>query len=505
MTAAVGYLRVSSEEQAEDGFSLAAQERAIRLYCELHGIHLTECFIDDGYSGTKAERPAFKRLLAAAENRTFQTVIVHKFDRWARNTELLLHTIRRLSELDITFVSISEQVDCSTPAGKMMLTIIASTAQFHSDNLSVEVRKGILEKVQQGLWHGPYPIGYRKGPDGVLVETEDAPIVKLSFQLYATGQYSFLDLARELNRRGYRIYNVQKGVHVLFDKWNVLSMLKNEVYRGFVKYNKQLFPGRHEPLVDQATWDAVQQVIARHAGKRGRVSIRSDRTGGGMLTETVYCERCGQPMYYSPTKSRAGKSYCYYRCAGRDKLTCQASLVRSEEVDAQMREVIKALSLPRDLRDAVLARLEQLLGDDPPEQTPERVALEQQRSVLENARMCGLIVGDVYEAKRREIEEKLAALPKPENQGLTMNEVREAAVLLDDMARLIDEAPIPEQRGIVRSIFDGIWVTAHQVCAIMPNNLYLPLVSVASRHFEDGEPGGDRTHDPLIKSQVLCR
>ncbi|MBX0330061.1 recombinase family protein [Oscillochloris sp. ZM17-4] len=179
MTTATGYVRVSSDEQAEEGFSLAAQERAIRLYCELHQLTLGTIYVDDGYTGTNGDRPAFKRLLEDAKTGAFQTVIVHKFDRWARNTELLLHTIRRLSEKHIAFVSISEQVDCSTPAGKMMLTIIASTAQFHSDNLSVEVRKGILDKVQQGYWHGPYPIGYQKGPDGVLTPTSDADAVRL--------------------------------------------------------------------------------------------------------------------------------------------------------------------------------------------------------------------------------------------------------------------------------------------------------------------------------------
>lgn len=479
MTTAAGYVRVSSDEQAEEGFSLAAQERAIRLYCELHGLTLGNVYIDDGYSGTNGERPALKRLLENAQAGVFKTVIVHKFDRWARNTELLLHTIRRLTEKSIAFVSISEQVDCSTPAGKMMLTIIASTAQFHSDNLSVEVRKGILEKVQQGYWHGPYPVGYKKGPDGALIASEDASAVILAFQLYATGQYSFADVARELNTRGHRIYNQQKQKRVLFDKWNVQAILKNQVYRGYVKYNGQLFPGRHAALIDEVAWDKVHTIISRHAEKRGRVSLRSDATGGGSLTELAYCEHCGSRMHYQPSTSHTSRRYGYYRCAGCDKMICSARGVRSDKVEEQMRQIVGMMALPREWREEIISRAEQLLSDQSVPSSPERVAIEQQLAVLENARTCGLITGAAYEEKRHDLESRLARLDTEGNKGVTKQELRAAAELLSNLPALLDAAPIPEQRGVLRSVFDKVWVTRHNVCAIMPNSLYLPLAYAA--------------------------
>jgi hypothetical protein len=125
-------------------------------------------------------------------------------------------------------------------------------------------------------------------------------------QLYATGQYSTIDVAVELNRRGYRIYNVQQGMRVLFDKWNVLVMLKNPVYRGFVKYKEQRFPGRHEPLIDADTWEQVQAMMAGHAAKRGRVSIRGTLDGGGLLTELAHCEHCGRRMHHHSSTSKKG-------------------------------------------------------------------------------------------------------------------------------------------------------------------------------------------------------
>lgn len=385
-----------------------------------------------------------------AQAGAFKTVIVHKFDRWARNTELLLTTIRHLTEKNIAFVSISEQVDCSTPTGKMTLTIIASTAQFHSDNLSVEVRKGILEKVQQGLWHGPYPIGYQKGPDGVLIASEAVEIVRLAFQLYATGQYSYNDVAIELNRRGFRMYNVQRAILVLFDKWNVLVILNNPVYRGFVKYKEQLFPGRHEPLVDAETWEKVQAIMARHGAKRGRVSMRGTLDGGGLLTELAYCEHCGRRMHHHSSTSKSGKRKGYYRCAGCDKLVCTAPGVRVDEVDAQMREFAGLLTIPSEWHGEVLDRAERLVGHADTASSPEREAVEHQLAVLENTRQCGLIVGADYEEKRRALEVKLAELAPVPVAGPTKQELRAAAELLGNLPGLLAAAPLPEQRGIMR-------------------------------------------------------
>ncbi len=503
MTTTIGYVRVSSEEQAEEGYSLAAQERAIRLYTELHGLTLLKIYIDDGYSGTKDERPAFKQLLADAEAKQFQVVIVHKFDRWARNTVLLLSTIKAMTDRGQSFVSISEQIDCSTAAGKMMLTIIASTAQFHSDNLSTEVKKGIREKVQQGFWHGPYPTGYSKGPDGVMVPNDMADAIRWAYKIYASGMHSYIDTAKELNRRGLRIINPQRPEPRMFDKWNLEVILKNPVYRGFVKFEGQLYPGRHQPIIDEETWNTVQAIIAKHAAKHGRMSMRASRTGGGVMTEVIYCEHCSLPMYYNPSTSKNTKTYGYYRCSGVEKLTCTTGGVRSKTVDDQICAILKRLVLPADLRAEVIARAASLIGINQPERSPEQITLAQQLQVLEHARSCGLIVGEEYTVRRRELEQRMQALANAEQVGPTLKELHEKAALLEDMVGLIDASAIPERRGIIRSIFDRIWVTAHTVCAIMPNGLYLPLASAMAEVCGLGGPGGDRTHDTRLKRPLL--
>jgi hypothetical protein len=279
--------------------------------------------------------------------------------------------------------------------------------------------------------------------------------------------------------RDYRLYNQQKRQRVLFDKWNVLVILKNPVYRGFVKYNGQLFPGKHAPLIDEGIWKQVQAIVSRHAEKRGRVSLRSDSTGGGTLTELAHCEHCGSRMHYQPSTSHTSRRYGYYRCAGCAKMICSARGVRSDKVEEQMRQIVGMMALPREWREEVINRAEHLLGDSSFQVSPERVVLEQQLAVLENARTCGLMIGTVYEEKRADLESRIAVLAKDGRQGVTTQELRAAAELLCNLPDLLAAAPIPEQRGVLRSVFEKVWVTRHNVCAIMPNNLYFPLAYAA--------------------------
>lgn len=151
---AVGYIRVSSEEQTE-GYSLAAQERAIRLYCEAHGWELVGLYADEGksaWSDDADSRPQFAVMLADAEAGAFDAVVIHKLDRFARSVIVALEPLHRLETRSIGFVSIAEQMDFTTPIGKVILTTLAAFAEYYSANLSAETRKGKAERKRQGIY-----------------------------------------------------------------------------------------------------------------------------------------------------------------------------------------------------------------------------------------------------------------------------------------------------------------------------------------------------------------
>ena len=159
---AAGYIRVSTVEQTE-GLSLSAQHREIKRYAEQHGHALVDVYADEGVSAHLddiTKRPAPARLLADAEARKFDTIIVHTIDRWARNSLVQRLALQQLGEAGVGFVSITERHDFSSPQGKLLLTMLGGVSEFFSDALSVHVQKGVRERAEQGLHVGPVPFGF---------------------------------------------------------------------------------------------------------------------------------------------------------------------------------------------------------------------------------------------------------------------------------------------------------------------------------------------------------
>ena len=153
------YARVSDEEQVE-GYSLDAQKRAVRAYVESQGWDIYQEYVDEGVSAHTddvAKRPLFQQMIDDALAHRWDVLVVHKLDRFARNARITIEYWERLKKAGVGFVSITEQMDFSTPIGKVILASLASFSQYYSDNLSAEVKKGLKERALQGLWNGHAP------------------------------------------------------------------------------------------------------------------------------------------------------------------------------------------------------------------------------------------------------------------------------------------------------------------------------------------------------------
>src|SRR5436190_15927489 len=169
---AVGYFRVSSEEQVE-GYSISAQERAYRQYVEAHGYTSAGEYRDEGKSARTdhiKRRPSFAQMLHDAHEGLFDVIVVHKMDRFSRSMRVAVQVFEQLGKCNVGLVSVSEpNVDYSTPQGKLFMHMLWALAQFYSDNLAQEVRKGKIERRQQGLYNGTLPYGFIKGENSVPI------------------------------------------------------------------------------------------------------------------------------------------------------------------------------------------------------------------------------------------------------------------------------------------------------------------------------------------------
>ena len=279
----VGYFRVSDEEQVE-GFSLDAQRRAFHDFCGQKGWQVVGSYNEEGRSAwleSSARRPVFRRLLVDAQSDKFDVVVTHTLDRFSRNLRVMLDAFHVFSQHNVTYVSITQDIDYSTPEGKLFMTMLGAFAQYFSDALSGHTRKGMRERAMQGLFNGEPPFGYERcdavcywideGHTGCHVEWEKAQAVVEMFQRYANGVESMSTLAGWLNEQGFRtkgkkpqviMGEVVEGDGRRFTNYSVRDMLKNRSYLGDVRHKDEHFAGRHRGLVSEELSEAVRERMA---------------------------------------------------------------------------------------------------------------------------------------------------------------------------------------------------------------------------------------------------
>ncbi len=255
---AVGYIRVSTEEQAQTGHGLESQERAVRSFAVSQGYDLIEVESDKGVSGATPpfERPGFGRLMEMAEAKAFSVLLVNKFDRLARNIVFSVMAVKELDEkYGVAIRSVTEPIDSGTPMGRTIFAIFAGMAEQEREVITDRMHGGRKEKaIKGGFAGGEAPYGYRNDRDGgLVVEPAEAEIVRRIFAMRADGMLQKA-IADRLNaegiptKRGKRWWQSQIGY-----------ILENRKYHGAVEYlfrrngteTHVLKKGRHKAIVSQ--------------------------------------------------------------------------------------------------------------------------------------------------------------------------------------------------------------------------------------------------------------
>src|SRR5215213_762541 len=337
------YERVSSEEQVE-GYSLDAQDRAGRLYCQAHGWEIPNVYRDEGRSARTddlARRPAFQQMLADAESEIINVVVVHKLDRFARNLRVTLETLERLDRAGVGFVSISEQMDFTTAIGKVILATLAAFAQFYSDNLSAETKKGKAERKAQGLFNGLLPFGLKTNSDGLPVPDPDtySGLVH-AFRLAAEGK-SDREVATVLNSDGFRTTG-NRGRNP-FTKDTVCVLLQNRFYLGELPDGEgRHVPAAHQPVLDVELFEQAQQARAANRRAPGPKSVPPGKRTHS-LSGLGTCAHCGSRLHVMTDRHSKARIYCY---ASRQGQRCGQRSVHLDLIEAQLASLLRTFHLP---------------------------------------------------------------------------------------------------------------------------------------------------------------
>lgn len=322
-----GYIRVSTTKQGEQGSSLQEQRAAIEAYATRHGLKIVEWFEEQETAAAQG-RPVFNRMLKAIERKAAHGVITHKIDRSARNLKDWAH-IGDLVERGVEMHFAHESLDLMSRSGRLSADILAVVASDYIRNLRDEVRKGFYGRLKQGLYPLKAPIGYldQGGGKPKIIDPIRGPLVAKAFALYATGGWSVISLGAELHRLGLRNRNGKR-----ISKNGISTMLNHPFYVGVLKIRKtgETFLGCHAPLVDQATFDAVQSVL------KGRMPHQS-RRHRYRYQRLIRCAACGYHLIAERQKGRV-----YYRC---HTSACPLKCIREDAVDQALQSGTSTLML----------------------------------------------------------------------------------------------------------------------------------------------------------------
>ena len=339
MRNAVVYARFSSDKQTED--SIEAQLRACREYAAAHGLQIVDIYTDEAISGKgskTAGRRQYQRLLRDCEKGLFEVILIHKYDRIARNLGEHVNLEKRLSDKEITLIATAQDFG-NTKEAKIMRALMWSLSEYYIDNLAEETRKGLREKALKGLHTGGYaPFGYDVSEGKYIVNELEAMYVRRIFDA-ALHREGFTALIEEMERAGIR---GKRGKPLKYPQ--IYEILRNEKYTGVYLYSpieeKDRSKRREKPnaikienalpeIISKAKFTEVQRIMD---GRK-----QTGRKANYLCSGLVYCQ-CGAKMH-GMTSKRKGHEYPYFTCSQH----CGASVVRMEEVDRAAVEYLQEL------------------------------------------------------------------------------------------------------------------------------------------------------------------
>jgi DNA invertase Pin-like site-specific DNA recombinase len=499
---AVGYRRVSMRDQV-DGHSLDAQEDNIQRYVREQGWQLQKIYIDAGISAKQgSHRPAFEQLMKDAGNKQFDVVVVDKIDRFYRHLSGLLASLDALNEHGVSFASVQEKLDFTSPWGKLMLTVLGMLAEIYIDNLRQETRKGKIQRARKGLWLGGIPFGYCSGQcsncndqngedycpnyggqdqgDGkvIIPHPLESQVVRQVFEWYITGEWNNLTIATALNEMaitrpdGSQVQARQKGRGYEngpgpFTRDVVRDMLKRLAYTGQLPYQGvdanghhrkreepgEILAGAHQAIIDVETFNKAQEIRKL----RNRISSNANQPVQIFpLTGILYCARCGRRMRGVSKEQRRNN---YYQCSSSlDGTTkCSQKLVRAYNVEQQVIKWLKQVVKGFAPDDALLAA-----NSDEYEQRHQRA---------QSLYLAGEISEEIFLAEKEKWEqiERLLLLPETHAKIKFVNEIAPQIERWDNLEQL-------NKKRLLRGLVEAIFIHGNALAGITPSSTFLPFV-----------------------------
>ena len=466
------YTRKSTEEGLNQEFnSLDAQREAAEAYIlsQKHdGWTLVPTqYSDGGYTGANIERPGVKQLLADIEAGKIDCVVVYKVDRLSRSLIDFSKMMELFEKRGVCFVSVTQQFNTNSSLGRLTLNILLSFAQFEREIISERTRDKQVAARKKGKWTGGhillgYDLDSRAGR--LAVNPEEAERIREMFRLYLEGT-AVVEIVQRFDKQGWRNkqWTTQDGK--LYGgsplrRCHIYKLLGNVLYTGQVKVGEEIFPGEHEAIIDQQTFDLAQKRLEENAwtpGNAHRVKFEA------LLRGLIYCSCCGSGMYstYSANKERRYRYYVCYRSQQKLEGYCTSRAVSAPSVEEAVVESIRRVGVHPDVLAETARLARQQLAEIV---TGLRGELNTSNGRVKNLKSQIARLRNPEAARLVEIREQLAAgeacaaelrkeILRRERQRIDEKELRRTMESFEEVWTAMN---LDEQRNLLRQLVEKV-------------------------------------------------
>ena len=453
------YTRVSTKDQAENGYSLPFQKKMLYDYCKVRGLNVVAYFEED-FSAKTFDRPEWKKLmsLAKAKKKEVDSILFIRWDRFSRNQEAALGVISELRDIGVNVNSVEQPLDLTIPDNKALLALYLVLPEIENDKNSQRTKNGSHQARMEGCWTGTAPFGYinhrnELKKSTLIIDPISADLVRFAFAEMSKGVYSAEEIRRKVKEKG-------KG----FSKQVFLNLLRNVAYTGkvFVKaYGKNdsaTVEGLHDPIIPEELFNEVQDVLSGRIRKTAYKQVK--RTADLSLRGFLKCKNCGGNLTGSKSRGRS-ESYFYYHCNNN---SCRERF-RADQANDDFLEYLQEFQFKDEVVNSYYLVLEDVFNQHEQERFAEIKSLEieierlkQLSNTVQDRFFEELITQSVfkeatdrYNAKQNELIMQITKLKGQESEFRKY--VRYALPLLSDLPKYYGKAFLEVKQKVLSVLF----------------------------------------------------
>ncbi|MBI3589660.1 MAG: recombinase family protein [Candidatus Liptonbacteria bacterium] len=324
------YTRKSTDDKDRQVRSISDQLAELKELALKEQLEVVDVFVEKQTAKIPG-RPVFNEMMLRMEAGEASGILAWHPDRLARNSVDGGKIIYLVDTGVISEMKFPTYWFDPTPQGKFMLSIAFSQSKYYVDNLSENIKRGHRNKVKEGIWPQMSPLGYVNKNKRIVPDEKIAPLIKKTFEAYATGNFTLREVRDKFNTLGLKR---KSGKELTVS--NYQKLLKNPIYTGLMRYNGEIFEGKHEPIISKKLFDSVQEVMMRKSKPKGK-GLKPFLYRGFF--------RCGECGCFITTETQKGHNYL--RCTKR-KNPCSQKYTREEIITSEIQKEIKKVSLPDD-------------------------------------------------------------------------------------------------------------------------------------------------------------